>query len=340
MKKALITGITGQDGSYLAEFLLKKNYQVHGIIRKSSSFNTQRIDHIYQNPQTKKRNLYLYYGDLTDPSSISEIIAKVKPHEIYNLAAQSHVKVSFDEPYYTSMTNAMGTLNILQSIKFLGLKKTKFYQASTSELYGNNKSLLSEKTGFDPRSPYAAAKLMAFNLTKIYRDSYNMFCANGILFNHESPRRGETFVTKKIVNGLVAIKKNKLKCLYLGNLNAKRDWGHAIDYVKAQWLILQTKKPDDYVIATGKSYSIREFIKLTCKKLDIIIKFKGSGLKEIGVNQNGKTIIRVDKKYFRPLEVPALKGNFSKARKLLKWKPKYDINDLIDDMIKNEIEKI
>ena len=329
MKKALITGITGQDGSYLAEFLLKKKYQVHGIIRKSSSFNTQRIDHIYQNPQSKERNLYLYYGDLTDPSSISEIIAKVRPNEIYNLAAQSHVKVSFDEPYYTSM----------QAIKFLGLKKTKFYQASTSELYGNNDSLLSEKSVFDPRSPYAAAKLMAFNLTKIYRDSYNMFCANGILFNHESPRRGETFVTKKIVNGLVAIKNNKLKCLYLGNLNAKRDWGHAIDYVKAQWLILQTKKPDDYVIATGKSYSIRQFIKLTCKKLNINIKFKGSGLNEIGVDQNSKTIIRVDKKYFRPLEVPALKGNYNKARKILKWTPKYDINDIIDDMIKNEVEK-
>ena len=333
-KVALITGITGQDGSYLAELLLEKNYKVHGIIRRSSSFNTKRLEKIYQDTAKKHKNLFLHYGDMVDYVSISNVIKKYKPDEIYNLAAQSHVKVSFDLPYYTAMTNAIGTLNILDIIKTSGIK-TKFYQASTSELYGNNTSKLSEKTLFNPVSPYAASKHYAFQLTKIYRESYGMFCSNGILFNHESPRRGETFVTKKIVDGLKKIKEGKITKISLGNLNAKRDWGHAKDYVEAQWLILQAKKPDDFVIATGKKYSIREFIKKVCEKLDMKIKFVGSGLKEKIINDKGKTIVNVDKKFFRPLEVPSLLGDNTKAKKILKWKPKFSLDDLIEDMINN-----
>ncbi len=333
-KIALITGVTGQDGSYLAEFLLNKGYIVHGIIRRSSSFNTKRLENIYKDTEIKHRRFFLHYGDLTDYISMASIIKKYKPTEIYNLAAQSHVKVSFDMPYYTTMTNSIGTLNILEIIKTLGIK-TKFYQASTSELYGNNKSKLSEKTPFKPVSPYAASKHYAFEITKIYRESYGMFCSNGILFNHESPRRGETFVTQKIITGLKKIKEGKLKQLLLGNLDAKRDWGHAKDYVRAQWKILQVNKPDDFVIATGKKYSVRDFIKKTCKQLKIKIKFEGKGLNEKVLDSNGKIIIKVHKKFFRPLEVPSLQGDWSKARKVLKWKPTYTIDDLISDMIKN-----
>ena len=331
-KVALITGVTGQDGSYLAEFLLQKNYKVHGIIRRSSSFNTSRLSKIYQDTSTKHKNFFLHYGDMIDYISLSNVIAKFKPDEIYNLAAQSHVKVSFDMPYYTAMTNGVGTLNILEIIRTLNLK-TKFYQASTSELYGNNLSKLSEKTPFKPVSPYGVSKHYAFEMTKIYRESYGMFCSNGILFNHESPRRGETFVTKKIVDGLKRIKQGKIKQISLGNLNAKRDWGHAKDYVEAQWLILQSKKPDDFVISTGKKYSIRDFIKKVCKHLDMKIKFKGYGLNEKIIDSNGKIIIKIDKKFFRPLEVPSLLGDSSKAKKILKWRPKYSLDDLILDMI-------
>ena len=333
-KIALITGVTGQDGSYLAEFLLNKGYEVHGIIRRSSSFNTKRLENIYQDTRKKHKKFFLHYGDLLDYVSMASIINKYKPNEIYNLAAQSHVKVSFDMPYYTALTNSLGTLNILEIIRTLGIK-TKFYQASTSELYGNNSSKLSEKTPFNPVSPYAASKHYAFIISKIYRESYGLFCSNGILFNHESPRRGETFVTQKIVSGLKKIKRGELNQLLLGNLDAERDWGHAKDYVEAQWLILQNKKPDDFVIATGKKYSIRDFIKKTCKHLNLKIKFVGNGLKERVLDKNGKTIIKVDKKFFRPLEVPSLQGDWTKAKKILKWKPSHNIDDLIIDMIKN-----
>jgi GDPmannose 4,6-dehydratase len=338
-KKALITGITGQDGSYLAELLLKKNYLVHGIIRRSSQFNTQRIDHLYQSPFTNKKTLTLHYGDLTDPLSVHKIINKIKPHEIYNLAAQSHVKVSFDNPYLTSNINAIGTLNILETIKSLKLFKTKFYQASSSELFGNNLNKLNEETNFAPESPYATSKLFAYWITINYRKSYKMFCSNGILFNHESPRRGSTFVTKKIVEGLVAVKKNKLKYLYLGNLNAQRDWGHAKDYVEAQWRILQYKKPDDFVIATGIKTSVRNFLLECSKYLGMNIKFKNQGLNEIGVDNKGKIIVKIKKKYFRPSEVPSLLGDASKAKKNLLWKPKYYLKDIIKDMIDEELKK-
>ena len=338
-KKALITGITGQDGSYLAEFLLKKKYLVHGIIRKSSQFNTQRIDHIYESPFKNKKKLILHYGDLTDPLSIQKIINKVRPNEIYNLAAQSHVQVSFDNPYLTSNVNAIGTLNILETLRSLKLFKTKFYQASSSEMFGKNFNILNEKTVFAPESPYATSKLFAYWITINYRKSFNMFCSNGILFNHESPRRGSTFVTKKIVEGLVAIKKSKLKCLYLGNLNAQRDWGHAKDYVEAQWKILQHKKPDNFVIATGFKTSVRNFILYCSKYLNMNIKFSKKGLNEVGINKDGKIIIRVKKKYFRPSEVPSLIGDYSKAKRILAWKPKYFIKDLIKDMINEELKK-
>ena len=338
MKKAFITGITGQDGSYLAEFLLKKNYQVHGIMRKSSSFNTERLNSIYQDINVKNKKLFLYYGDVIDQFSMQKIISKVKPNEIYNLAAQSHVKVSFEEPYYTCYTNALGTLNILEIIKNLNLRKTKFYQASTSEMFGNNNKKLSEKTNFDPVSPYAASKLFAHNLVKIYRDSYKIFACNGILFNHESPRRGNTFVTKKIIIGLIRIIQKKQKCLYLGNLNAKRDWGHAKDYVEAQWKMLQMKKPDDYIIATGKKYSIRTFIKKVAKKLNLKIKFIGKGMKERVIDEKKNIIIKIDKNYFRPQEVPSLIGDSSKAEKKLNWKSRYNIDELIDDIIKSTLE--
>ena len=310
-KKALIFGITGQDGSYLAEFLLKKKYQVHGVKRRSSSINTSRIDHIYQDPHEKKRNFFLHYGDITDTTSVSKIIEITRPDEIYNLAAQSHVAVSFEVPEYTANADALGALRILEAIKFHKLeKKTKFYQAGTSEMYGRVQKIpQNENTNFYPLSPYGVAKLYAHWITKNYREAYNIFGCNGILFNHESPRRGETFVTKKIVRALVRIKRGKQKTLYLGNLDAKRDWGHAKDYVVAMWKILQQKKPEDFVIATGKQYSIRQFISLVSKKINIKIIWKGKGLKEKGYDSiNRKPIIAIDKNYIRPLDVNTLLG--------------------------------
>ena len=339
-KKALIFGITGQDGSYLAELLLKKKYLVHGVKRRSSSINTFRIDHIYQDPHVKSRNFFLHYGDITDSTSVSKIIQTIRPDEIYNLAAQSHVAVSFEVPEYTANADALGALRILEAIKFHKLeKKTKFYQAGTSEMYGKvQETPQNEKTNFYPLSPYGVAKLYAHWITKNYREAYNIFGSNGILFNHESPRRGETFVTKKIIRALVRIKMGKQKKLFLGNLESKRDWGHARDYVEAMWKILQQKKPDDYVIATGKQLSIRQFITLVAKKLNLNIIWKGKGLNEKGFNvDTKKNIILVDKNYIRPLDVNTLLGNASKARKKLSWKPKTNIHKLIEEMILEEV---
>ena len=339
-KKALIFGITGQDGSYLAEFLLEKKYLVHGVKRRSSSINTFRIDHIYQEPHSKSRNFFLHYGDITDSTSVSKIIEKIRPDEIYNLAAQSHVAVSFEVPEYTANADALGALRILEAIKFHNLeKKTKFYQAGTSEMYGKvQESPQNEKTNFYPLSPYGVAKLYAHWITKNYREAYNIFGSNGILFNHESPRRGETFVTKKIIRALVRIKMGKQKKLFLGNLDSKRDWGHARDYVEAMWKILQQRKPDDYVIATGKQYSIRQFINLVAKKINLNIIWKGKGLNEKGYDtRTKKNIIFIDKNYIRPLDVNTLLGNASKARKQLSWTPKTNINQLIEEMISEEL---
>jgi len=337
-KVALIFGITGQDGSYLAELLLKKNYIVHGVKRRSSSINTTRIDHIYQDPHEKNYTFRLHYGDITDSLSVSRIIQKIKPDEIYNLAAQSHVAVSFEVPEYTANADALGALRILEAIKFHKLnKKTKFYQAGTSEMFGRVRKIpQNEKTDFYPQSPYGVAKLYAHWITKNYREAYDIYACNGILFNHESSRRGETFVTKKIVSGLCKIKEGKQKKLFLGNLKAKRDWGHAEDYCYAMWKILQQKKPDDYVIATGIQYSIKQFINLTANKLNYKIIWKGKGLKEKGYNINGFPIIECDKNYFRPLDVNTLLGDAKKARRKLKWKPKKNIHDLIDEMILSE----
>ena len=339
-KKALIFGLTGQDGSYLAELLLKKKYLVHGVKRRSSSINTHRIDHIYQDPHQKSRNFILHYGDITDSTSVSKIIELVKPDEIYNLAAQSHVAVSFEVPEYTANADALGALRILEAIKFHKLeKKTKFYQAGTSEMYGKVKEIpQNEKTDFYPLSPYGVAKLYAHWITKNYREAYNIFGSNGILFNHESPRRGETFVTKKIISALVKIKMGKQKKLFLGNLDAKRDWGHARDYVEAMWKILQQKKPDDFVIATGKQYSIRQFINFVSKRLNMRIKWSGKGINEKGYDLvSKKNIIFVDKNYLRPLDVNTLLGNAAKARKQLSWKPKTSIHQLIEEMISEEV---
>lgn len=341
-KKALIFGVTGQDGSYLSELLIKKKYEVHGVKRRSSSINTKRIDHIYQDPHLKKRNFILHYGDVTDSTSVSEIVNKIKPHEIYNLAAQSHVAVSFEVPEYSANADALGTLRILEAIKFHNLKKkTKFYQAGTSEMFGRVQTVpQNEKTPFYPLSPYGVAKVYAHWITKNYREAYNIFASNGILFNHESPRRGETFVTKKIVSALCKIKFGKQKKLFLGNLNSKRDWGHAKDYCYAMWLILQYKKPDDFIIATGKQYSIKQFINFTANQLNMKIKWKGKGLSEKGYNHKNEVIIECDKNYLRPLDVNTLLGNSSKARKLLKWKPKININSLIKEMIDEELREI
>ena len=342
-KKALIFGLTGQDGSYLAELLLKKKYVVHGVKRRSSSINTHRINHIYQDPHQKSRNFILHYGDITDSTSVSKIIELVKPDEIYNLAAQSHVAVSFEVPEYTANADALGALRILEAIKFHKLeKKTKFYQAGTSEMYGKVQEIpQNEKTDFYPLSPYGVAKLYAHWITKNYREAYNIFGSNGILFNHESPRRGETFVTKKIISALVKIKMGKQKKLFLGNLDAKRDWGHARDYVEAMWKILQQKKPDDFVIATGKQYSIRQFINFVSKKLNMRIKWLGKGINEKGYDTiSKKNIIFVDKNYLRPLDVNTLLGNATKARKQLSWKPKTSIHQLIDEMISEEMNNL
>ncbi len=331
-KTALIFGVTGQDGSYLSRLLLNKGYQVHGVKRRSSSLNTGRIDDIYEEIHDA-RNFFLHYGDLTDGQSITHLIGKIKPTEIYNLAAQSHVAVSFELPEYTMMTNALGTLKILDAIKNIDFP-IRFYQAGTSEMFGSSPPPQNENTPFYPRSPYAVSKLSAHCMVINYRESYNLYACNGILFNHESPVRGETFVTQKIIQGLINIKRKKQQKLYLGNLYAKRDWGHAEDYVKAMWLMLQQKKPTDYIIATGKQYTVKEFINLSAKKLEIPIIWKGSKLNEKGY-LNNKVIIEIDKKYFRPAEVDSLRGNSLKARKELKWKPKYNINKLIDDMIIN-----
>jgi GDPmannose 4,6-dehydratase len=341
-KKALIFGITGQDGSYLAEFLLKKNYIVHGVKRRSSSFNTGRIDHLYQDPHEKVRKFILHYGDVTDAISVSTLIKNIKPDEIYNLAAQSHVAVSFEVPEYTANADAIGTLRILEAIKFHGFeKKTKFYQAGTSEMFGKVvESPQTEKTPFYPRSPYGVAKVYAHWITVNYREAYKIFACNGILFNHESPARGETFVTKKIIMGLCRIKMGKQKRLFLGNLNAKRDWGHAKDYVEAMWKMLQNKKPQDYVISTGKQYSVKDFINLSLKELDIKYLWKGKGINEKCYDDKGNCIIECDKEYFRPLEVDTLLGNSSKARKELNWKPKYNITKLVKEMIISELKKL
>lgn len=351
MKKALITGITGQDGSYLAELLLEKGYEVHGIKRRSSSFNTQRIDHIYQDPHEINKELFLHYGDLTDSSNITRILQDIQPDEIYNLGAQSHVAVSFESPDYTANVDAIGTLRLLEAIRLLGLKdKTKMYQASSSELYGLvQETPQTEKTPFYPRSPYAVAKLYAYWIVVNYRESYDFFACNGILFNHESPRRGETFVTRKITRGLSNIAYGLEDCLYLGNLNAKRDWGHAKDYVNMQWLMLQQKEPDDYVIATGKQYSVRDFIINCVKTLGISIRFEGEGIDEVGIVQEvsknstknikkGDIIIRVDKKYFRPAEVESLLGNAEKAEKILGWKPKISFDSLCSEMMEKDLK--
>tara|TARA_B100001758_G_scaffold227685_1_gene221310 strand:+ start:387 stop:1424 length:1038 start_codon:yes stop_codon:yes gene_type:complete len=341
-KKALIFGITGQDGSYLSELLLKKNYEVHGVKRRSSSINTNRIDHIYQDPYQKKRNFILHYGDVTDSTSVSQIIKKIKPHEIYNLAAQSHVAVSFEVPEYTANADALGALRILEAIKFHNLQKiTKFYQAGTSEMFGKVQAIpQNEKTDFYPLSPYGVAKVYAHWITRNYREAYNIFASNGILFNHESPRRGETFVTKKIISAMCRIKFGKQKKLFLGNLYAKRDWGHAKDYCLAMWKILQYKKPDDFIIATGKQYSIKQFINLVAEKLKMQIIWKGKGLNEKGYNNKKEPIIECDKNYFRPLDVNTLLGDSSKAKKLLKWKPKINIKMLIEEMIEFELKNI
>ena len=340
-KKALITGITGQDGSYLAEFLLKKNYIVHGIKRKSSSFNTNRIDHIFENPKYKSK-FFLHYGDLTDSDSIFKIINKVRPDEIYNLGAQSHVGVSFETPLYTAEVSGLGSLRILEIIRFLKLK-TRFYQATTSELFGERgkRTKFNEKSEFSPKSPYGVSKLFSHFITKVYRESYGIYAASGILFNHESPRRGETFVTRKITMFLAKYILTGKGILNLGNIYAKRDWGHAKDYVEMQWRILQQKKPDDYVISTDNAYSVKDFINLACKILKIKLVWTGKGLNEKGyqINKNNKKklFIKIDKKYFRPLDINYLRGDYSKAKKVLKYKPKYNFKDLVSEMLTSDI---
>ena len=337
-KQALITGITGQDGAYLAEFLLHKGYVVHGIKRRSSLFNTDRIDHLYQDPHVKDRRLILHYGDMTDSSSLIHVVQQVQPDEVYNLAAQSHVAVSFEEPEYTANSDALGALRVLEAIRILGLeKKTRFYQASTSELYGLvQETPQKETTPFYPRSPYAVAKLYAYWITVNYREAYGMYACNGILFNHESPVRGETFVTRKITRALARIKLGLQLCLYLGNLNALRDWGHAKDYVEAQWLMLQQEKPEDFVIATGEQHSVREFVELVCRELDVSITWKGSGVEEEGYDAKGNCIVAVDPRYFRPTEVETLLGDPSKANQKLGWKPRISFKELVAEMVRED----
>lgn len=339
-KVALITGVTGQDGAYLAELLLEKKYEVHGIKRRSSLFNTDRIDHLYQDPHEKDIKFKLHYGDLTDSTNLIRIIQEVQPDEIYNLAAQSHVMVSFETPEYTANSDALGTLRILEAIRILGLeKKTKFYQASTSELYGKVQEIpQKETTPFYPRSPYGVAKLYAFWIVKNYREAYNFFACNGILFNHESPLRGETFVTRKITRAAARISLGMQDTLYLGNLDAKRDWGHAKDYVVGMWMMLQQDTPDDYVLATGETIEVRTFITKVFEELNIEVEWQGKGVDEIGINKsNGKTIVKVDPKYFRPTEVDLLVGDASKAHKELGWKPKHSVGSLIKDMVEADL---
>lgn len=345
-KVALITGITGQDGSYLAELLLEKGYDVHGIKRRSSSLNTERIDHIYQDVQDKEQRLFLHYGDLSDASNLTRIISQVQPDEIYNLGAQSHVAVSFDSPEYTADVDALGTLRILEAIRFLKLeKKTRFYQASTSELFGLVQEIpQKESTPFYPRSPYACAKLYAYWITINYRESYGLYACNGILFNHESPRRGETFVTRKITRGLANISQGLLQCLYLGNMDALRDWGHAKDYVRMQWMMLQQDEAVDYVIATGKQYSVREFVSWSADGLGITLKFEGEGMNEVGIVESiaddadvtvsvGDVVVRVDPRYFRPAEVETLLGDATRAKNELNWIPEITAEDMCREMV-------
>lgn len=339
MKKAIITGITGQDGSYLAELLLSKGYEVHGIIRRASTFNTKRIDHLYQDPHSEDVRLFLHYGDLTDSSNLNRLIEKIEPDEIYNLAAQSHVKVSFEVPEYTAEVVGLGTLRLLDAIKEAGVK-TKFYQASTSELFGGLRETApqNEKTPFYPRSPYAAAKLYGYWITVNYREAYNIFACNGILFNHESPRRGETFVTRKITMAVANIVKGKQEKLYLGNLNAKRDWGYAGDYVEAMWLMLQQDKPDDYVIATGETHSVREFCEKAFEYVGIDIEWVGSGIEEKGLDsKTGRVLVEIDPRYFRPTEVDLLIGDASKAKEKLHWQPKVTFDELVKMMVESDL---
>jgi GDPmannose 4,6-dehydratase len=354
-KKALITGITGQDGAYLAEFLLGKGYEVHGIKRRTSLFNTDRIDHLYQDPHESKRRFILHYGDMTDSTTLIHVVQKVHPNEVYNLAAQSHVAVSFEEPEYTADSDAVGTLRLLEAIRILGLdKKTRFYQASTSELYGIAlETPQTEKTPFYPRSPYGVAKLYAYWITVNYREAYGIYACNGILFNHESPVRGETFVTRKITRALARIKVGLQDCLYLGNLDAKRDWGHARDFVEAQWLMLQQDKPEDFVIATGEQHSVREFVDAAASKLGIALRWKGKGVDEVGIVKDlearsstsqssvlspGQAVVKVDPRYFRPTEVDSLLGDARKARRKLGWKPKIKFRELVSEMAEEDLK--
>jgi len=350
-KRALITGITGQDGSYLAEFLLEKGYEVHGIKRRASSLNTQRIDHIYQDPHSNHRQLKLHYGDLTDSSNLTRILSEVQPDEVYNLGAQSHVAVSFEAPEYTADVDGMGTLRLLEAIRFLGLEKTtRFYQASTSELYGLvQETPQSETTPFHPRSPYAVAKMYAYWITVNYREAYGMYACNGILFNHESPRRGETFVTRKITRGLANIAQGLEPCLYMGNIDALRDWGHAKDYVRMQWMMLQQDTPDDFVIATGKQYSVREFITWSAAELGIALEYSGSGVDEIAtvaaINGDsapalnvGDVMMRIDRRYFRPAEVETLLGDPSKAKDVLGWVPEITAQEMCAEMVASDLK--
>ena len=340
MKRALITGVTGQDGAYLAEFLLGKGYEVHGIKRRASLFNTDRIDHLYQDPHDEDRRFILHYGDLTDSTNLIRVVQEVQPDEIYNLAAQSHVQVSFESPEYTANADALGTLRLLEAIRILGLeKKTRFYQASTSELYGKVQEIpQTEKTPFYPRSPYAVAKLYAYWITVNYREAYGMYACNGTLFNHESPLRGETFVTRKITRAMARIKLGLQKSLYLGNLDAKRDWGHAKDYVEMQWLMLQQDEPDDYVIATGQQYSVRQFVEFAAKELGISIEWRGSGVDEKGYDGDGNCIVAVDPRYFRPTEVDTLLGNPAKAHAKLGWRPKTTFEELVREMAEEDYQ--
>ncbi len=336
MKRAFITGVTGQDGAYLAEFLLEKGYEVHGLKRRASSFNTDRVDHLYQDPHEKDIRFKLHYGDLTDSTNLIRIIQEIQPHEIYNLAAQSHVAVSFETPEYTANSDALGTLRLLEAIRILGLeKKTKFYQASTSELFGQvQETPQTEKTPFYPRSPYACAKLYSYWICVNYREAYDMYTCNGILFNHESPVRGETFVTRKITRALARIKLGLQEDMYLGNLSAKRDWGHARDYVKMQWMMLQQEIPEDFVIATGVQHSVREFVNIAASEMGMEMEWQGEGLDEIGIEKKtGKTIVRVDKRYFRPTEVETLLGDPSNAKEKLGWIPEISFEELVREMV-------
>jgi GDPmannose 4,6-dehydratase len=341
MKKALLTGITGQDGAYLAQFLLERGYEVHGIKRRASSFNTDRIDHLYQDPHARERRLVLHYGDLTDATNLIRIIQSVRPNEIYNLAAQSHVAVSFETAEYTANADAIGTLRLLEAIRILGLEKqTRFYQASTSEMFGKVQEIPQrETTPFYPRSPYGVAKLYGHWITVNYREAYGLYACSGILFNHESPLRGETFVSRKITRGLARIEAGLEECLYLGNLDARRDWGHARDYVRAQWLMLQQGAPDDYVIATGEQYSVRDFVERASRFMGMAIEWRGSGIDEQGVDaRSGKVIVRVDPRYFRPAEVETLLGDSSKARAALGWRPEITFDDLVREMVATDRE--